>query len=386
MNPLPIPMKRSALALLLVGGATLLPQAQAAGTAVNTTISNKATISFSVGGNAQTPIESSPTGNATPGTNNGTATTFVVDNKVDLTVTESGAAATVVSPGQASAVTTFIVTNTGNAPLAYQLSAANVASGASLFGNADNTDVGNLRVFVEGNSNTTYDAASDTATAITTLAPDASIRVYVVADVPLTATNLQFSNVRLTAAAAVNNTPATLLTESAGADNPATVEIVFADGTSAGGDAARNGRGAADDQYAVQSAALTVAKTSVVVSDPLNGVSSNAKAIPGAVVEYAVTVTNSGSAAATGVQVDDPIPTNTAFTQNQYSGGTRDVRVTTGTGDVFCVAEQAATDTNNDGCFRPTAGTLRILPSLLGTITPAGPNNVVTVRFRVTIN
>ena len=192
MNPLPIPMKRSALALLLVGGATLLPQAQAAGTAVNTTISNKATISFSVGGNAQTPIESSPTGNATPGTNNGTATTFVVDNKVDLTVTESGAAATVVSPGQASAVTTFIVTNTGNAPLAYQLSAANVASGASLFGNADNTDVGNLRVFVEGNSNTTYDAASVTATAITTLAPDASIRVYVVADVPLTATNLQF--------------------------------------------------------------------------------------------------------------------------------------------------------------------------------------------------
>ena len=191
---------------------------------------------------------------------------------------------------------------------------------------------------------------------------------------------------RLTAAAAVNNTPATLLTESAGADNPATVEIVFADGTSAGGDAARNGRGAADDQYAVQSAALTVAKTSVVVSDPLNGVSSNAKAIPGAVVEYAVTVTNSGSAAATGVQVDDPIPTNTAFTQNQYSGGTRDVRVTTGTGDVFCVAEQAATDTNNDGCCRPTAGTLRILPSLLGTITPAGPNNVVTVRFRVTIN
>ena len=45
-----------------------------------------------------------------------------------------------------------------------------------------------------------------------------------------------------------------------------------------------------------------------------------------------------------------------------------------------------STDTNNDGCFRPTAGTLRILPSLLGTITPAGPNNVVTVRFRVTIN
>lgn len=386
MNPLSLPMRRTALALLLVGGAAALPQAQAAGTASNTQVDNKATISFSVGGNAQTPIESSPTGNAVPGVGNGTVTRFVVDNKVDLTVTEVGTAATIVNPGQLAAVTTFLVTNTGNSPQAYQLTAANIASGASLFGNADNTDVSNLRVFVEGNNNTTYEPASDTATSIVTLAADAAIRVYIVADVPVTATNLQYSNVRLTAAAAVNNTPATLLSESVGADNPATVEIVFADGTGSGGDAARNGRFAADDQYAVQSAALTVTKTSAVIRDQF-GNTTTPKAIPQSVVEYAVTVLNTGAVAATGVTVSDPVlPANTTFLQNEYNGGNRDVQVTTGAGTAFCVAEVAATDTNGDGCFRPTATSLTVLPSLIGSITPAAPNNTVTVRFRVQIN
>jgi uncharacterized repeat protein (TIGR01451 family) len=385
MNPLSLTMTRTAAALLLLGSVAALPEAYAVGTAANTSIQNRATISYSVGGTAQTPIESSPTGNSVPGVNAGTATTFVVDNRVDLTVTEQGAAATVVNPAQLAVVTTFLVTNTGNAAQAYQLTAANVAAGASLFSNTDNSDVANLRVFVDANANGTYEAATDTATAITTLAADAGVRVFIVADVPTTATNLQFANVRLTAATAVNNTPATLLTASTGADNPATVEVVFADGTSAGGDAARNGRGAADDQYAVQSAALTVTKTSAVIRDPLNG-TTDPKAIPLSVVEYRVTVANTGSAAASGVTLDDPIPANTAFLQNEYSGATRDVQVTTGTGTVFCIAEVAATDTNGDGCFRPTAATLRVLPSLIGTVAPSGPNSTVTVRFRVTIN
>ena len=41
--------------------------AGAVGTAANTSIANQATVSYSVGGNAQTPIPSSPTGNSTPG-------------------------------------------------------------------------------------------------------------------------------------------------------------------------------------------------------------------------------------------------------------------------------------------------------------------------------
>jgi uncharacterized repeat protein (TIGR01451 family) len=382
MNSLNVPMKHAALALLVLSGAALLPQAQAAGTPASTSITNRATISYSVGGAAQTPIESSPTGNSNPGTNNGAPTAFVVDNKVDLTVTEVAGAATVVTPGQANAVATFLVTNTGNAPQAYQLTAANLASG-TLFGNADSAEVANLRVFVDGNDNGTYEA-SDTATSISTLAADLDVAVFIVADVPVTVTNAQFANVRLTAATAVNNTPATLLVQSTGADNPASVEIVFADGTSAGGDAARNGRQAADDQYAAQSAALSVLKASTVVSDPFNG-TTDPKAIPGATVEYAVTVTNTGAIAATGLSIADPLPVNTAFVQNAYSSGTRDVQLSVGATNTFCIAEAAGTDTNADGCVRTAGGALQVGAPALGAVA-VGAANAVTVRFRVTIN
>ncbi|MCU0870068.1 MAG: hypothetical protein MUF30_10800 [Burkholderiales bacterium] len=383
MNSFPVSMKHAAAALLVLGGAALLPQAQAAGTAASTSIQNRATISYSVGGNAQTPIESSPTGNSTPGTNNGASTAFVVDNRVDLTVTEVAGAATVVNPGQLNAVATYLVTNTGNAPQAYQLTPTNI-TGGTLFGNTDNSDVGNLRVFVDANANGTYEPATDTATSITTLAADIGVRVFIVADVPVTATNAQFANVRLTAATAVNNTPATLLVQSTGADNPATVEIVFADGAGAGGDAVRNGRFAADDQYAVQSAALSVLKASTVISDTFNG-TTNPKAIPGATVEYAVTVTNTGVVAASGLSIADPLPANTTFVQNGYSSGTRDVQLTVGSTNTFCIAEAGGTDTNADGCVRTAGGVLQVGAPALGAVA-VGAANAVTLRFRVTIN
>ncbi len=383
MNSFPVPMTRTALALLALGGAALLSQAHAAGTAASTSIQNRATINYSVGGNPQTLIESSPTGNSTPGANNGVATAFVVDNKVDLTVTEVAGAATVVTPGQLNAVATFLVTNTGNAAQAYQLTPANLPSG-TLFGNADNSDVGNVRVFVDANANGTYEPATDTATSITTLVPDAGVRVFIVADVPVTASNAQYANMRLTAAAAVNSTPATLLVESAGADNPATVEIVFADGASAGGELARNGRFAADDQYAVQSAALSVLKASTVIEDPFNG-TTTPKAIPGATVEYAVTVTNTGAVAATGLAITDPLPANTAFVQNAYSSNTRDVQVSVGATNTFCIAEAGGTDSNSDGCVRTAGGLLQVGAPALGAVA-VGAANAVTVRFRVTIN
>lgn len=385
MNSSNIPMTRAALALLVLAGAVALPQAQAAGTAATTSIQNRATISYSVGGNAQTPIESSPTGNSTPGTNAGASTVFVVDNRVDLTITEVAGSATLVNPGELNAVATYLVTNTGNAAQAYQLTPTNVVGGA-LFGNTDSIDVNNLRVFVDANNNGTYEVATDTATSIATLAADAGVRVFIVADVPVTATNLQYASARLTAAAAVNNTPATLLVQSAGADGAGTVEIVFADGASAGGDVLRNGRFAADDQYAVQSAALTVQKTSTVISDPFNA-ASNPKAIPGATVEYGVTVSNTGAVAAGGLVFADPIPANTTFVQNVYSSGTRDVRLTNGGGvDTFCVAEAGGTDTNADGCVRTAGGSLQVGTPALATLAVSGPTGSVTVRFRVTIN
>ncbi|CAN5237298.1 hypothetical protein BH09PSE3_BH09PSE3_13010 [soil metagenome] len=56
-------------------------------------------------------------------------------------------------------------------------------------------------------------------------------------------------------------------------------------------------------------ATLTVVKTSTVISDPVNG-TTNPKAIPGAVIQYAVTIINTGTAAvdASTVVIIDPLP------------------------------------------------------------------------------
>ena len=87
--------------------------------------------------------------------------------------------------------------------------------------------------------------------------------VFVVADIPVAATNGQYANVRLTAhATAVGST--TPLAQTAGADT-AGVDVVL------GGRGSRHHSESAADQYHIRSAALTLTKTAAVISDPFNG-------------------------------------------------------------------------------------------------------------------
>jgi uncharacterized repeat protein (TIGR01451 family) len=194
--------------------------------------------------------------------------------------------------------------------------------------------------------------------------------------VPVTATNGQASNVTLTA---IVRAPTTLaaLTQTAGADSATTVDVVFAD-------TGRDATATAQDQYLISSAALSIQKTSTVVSDPFNN-TTNPKAIPGATMEYAIALTNSGTANATLVTITDPIPTNTTFiVANPYNSGASNVSITVGAAPAtFCLAE-AGSDTNADGCFRTGAGVLTVGSPALGSIASGGTS--VTVRFRVTIN
>ena len=290
-------VKHASLALIALSSLGALQSAFAVGTPSGTTISNQATVDYSVAGVNQTQITSA-------------AATFVVDSRIDLTVSEVSTNATQTNPGQVNVITTFRVSNTGNSTQGYQLSVANEASGATLFGQTDNQNVNNLRIFVD-NGNGVYDAGTDTATNINSLITDAdgeSLLVFVLADIPVAATNNQYANVRLQAIAAVPGTNgATVATQTAGADNPAVVDVVFAD-------TARDATESAADQYWIRSAALTITKTAAVISDPFNGTSGARKAIPGAVIEYTIVVTNnSTTTAADAVTVTDAIPANTAF-------------------------------------------------------------------------
>jgi hypothetical protein len=217
-------------AAALVASLAGVQTAFAAGTDAGVTIGNRATVNYTVGTAAQAPIESSPTGNSNPGVGNGINTNFTVDRRIDFDVVETGGGGLLVTPGQSNVVAMFTVTNTSNAAQGFQLSASNLVGGA-LFGNTDNTDVGNLRVFVDnpgaGGSANVYDAAFDTLDYVNTLGEDLSAVVFIVADVPLTVLNGQFANVRLTAqGAVVGSNGATLEAETVGADTSG-MDVVF---------------------------------------------------------------------------------------------------------------------------------------------------------------
>ena len=284
-----------AVAGLLVGGA-----AQAAGTGAGIPITNLATLNYTVGATAQNPIGSSATGNLT---GPGTPTSFVVDNKINLTVATVDTSAVSVVPGT-SGVATFTVTNNGNSVQDFSLSPGfTLASGTTLFAGlnlvTDNFNPASCSAFVESATVADgYQVATDTATFIDELIPDASKTVYVVCPIALTQINNDVAVVSLTATALVGGTTGqgAVLTQTAGADT-AGIDIVFADAAGTD-DAARNANHSSRDAFKVGSAKLTVTKTVVPVCDPFNGnVNNGAKNIPGSYVSYTISIANAAGAA-----------------------------------------------------------------------------------------
>lgn len=372
---------RTALVFLTaLGGYASTAEAQ--NTPADTLISNRATVNYSVGGQPQTQVNSSPAGNTTPGAAGGADTEFRVDNRVDLNVAEVSTNATITAPGAANAVLTYRVTNTGNAPQGYALTFTELGNTSALFGRTDNADFGNLVIRVDedppgpGTGNGTYDG-TETDTAIDTLAPGQSRIVFVVSPtVPLALLNLSVANVRLQAVTAVpgtNGGTVQLATPAATPNGALTVEVLFADNDANPND----GIDYDDDQYFIQTAALSIQKTQTVISDPFG--SANPRSLPGSVVEYTITiVNNSTTTAADALAVTDPIPANTTFLAGPYAGGT-DVAIT-GAAAPTCIADTP--DTNGDGCSR-TPTTLTVGGASLGNIAAGA---TVTVRFRVTIN
>ncbi len=228
-------LRAALVALAALGGYWNTAEAQL--TPAGTSIDNRATVNYSVGGQPQTLIESSPGGNTTPGALAGEDTSFLVDNRVDLTVAEVSGTATLTSPGALNAAVAFTVTNTGNAPQGYQLTIAELVGG-TVFG-TDNVDFGNLVVRVDedpsngdGTGNDTYDG-TETATAIDVLNPGQIITVFVVSPtVPLSVANGDYASAQLQAQTAVPGTSGATLqgeTPDATVNDPTTVEVVFAD-------------------------------------------------------------------------------------------------------------------------------------------------------------
>lgn len=359
--------------------------AWAVGTLSGTSVDNRATVAYAVGSTPQPVIESSPAGNSTSGVGNGSDTSFLVDNRVDLTVTELGGGYTVVASGGLSEVLVYTVANTGNTVQDFSLGATDLVGVADPFGGTDNFDAAPVGIFVDANNDSLYDAG-DTETYIDELAADDTVEVFVVRNIGVRASG-DISAVILTAQVAqggLAGTPgADILTDdAAAADLPGTVQIVFGDGASDGGDVIRNGRFADTDAYRVGAAQITVAKSSAVISDPIN-LGVNPKAIPGAVVEYTVTISNAAlaSAAATNVQVTDSLIAEiaagtVAFDVNGYGAGTgMEVTSPNIAGGVATALTNVAADDQGD--FTADVVTVGGISLLAG--------ESATVRFRVVI-
>lgn len=251
--------------------------AHAGGVPAGTLIENTAQASYDAGDGVET-VDSN-------------TVTLKVDELLDVTVASLNAGPIAANSG--TAVLTFSVTNTGNGPEAYNLTA-----NPTVTGNDFETTVDSIAVDTNGNG--VYDPGVDQIltgpeqTAV--LAADEALTVFVIVTVPGTAADTEQSQVDLLAEAVT------------GTGAPGTV---FPGEGENGGDAVA-GPGGADDNdqgtIIVGIATVDLIKAATVV-DPFGGTT----VVPGSVVTFTITADVAGSGTVDSLVVSDPIPAGTTY-------------------------------------------------------------------------
>lgn len=280
-------------ALLLLAGMSS-PLAQATGTLAGTDITNTATATFDDPDN--------PLGPKKTVTSN--TSTLVVDEVLNVTITSNGGNVSV-SPGDSQQVMSFTMTNTGNGPEAFDLD----ANGA-LAGNDFNPTT--PKIYIDSNGDGIFNPLDDaeyTAGSEPVLDPDESILLFVVSNIPTTrvdgitpVANGDEGNVSLTAEAITAQ-------ETVGTDDPG--HVFVGSGTN-GSDAVvgiTKAIGLGDNAFVVSSIQTTFIKESAVVEHPVY----KFNLVPGAIVEYTLTLTVTGSGSLSNIEIVDQIPANTTF-------------------------------------------------------------------------
>ena len=217
--------------------------------------------------------------------------TVRVDELLDVAVTSLGSGPVTATSG--TAVLTFEVTNTGNGPESFVLTA-----NPAVAGNDFDTTVD--AIAVDDNGNGVYDPGVDevlTGPATTRiLDADENLTVFVIVSVPGDVLDGQASDVDLLAEAVT------------GTGAPGTV---FSGQGVDGGDAIA-GAGGADDN-AIGSILIGITSVQLIksasVSDPFGGTI----AVPGSIVTYTITANVSGSGSVADLVVSDSFPSGTTY-------------------------------------------------------------------------
>lgn len=252
----------------------------AAGTAAGTTISNTATATYN-----------DPVGNTVTVPSNTVA--LRVDEVLNVTVATAEPGDIAALPATTNQVARYTVTNTGNGSEAFRLAPITALGG-------DAFDPTATSIVLDTNGNGVYDAGVDTLYAAGSndpvLAPDGSIRVFILSTVPASASDGQRGQIDLTATATTGSGPA---------------GTVFA-GTGAGGGDAIVGATAAVGRdknfYVVSAATVSLIKTASVL-DPFGGT----KSLPGSIITYTLAANVVGTGTIANLAVGDPIPASTTY-------------------------------------------------------------------------
>jgi uncharacterized repeat protein (TIGR01451 family) len=348
-------MKHTRLKSFILGTAMMvagagMAAAQTNETAAGSIVSNTITLSFNGAANAgtQTRIDLPATAGMTE--------TFTVAQKLDLSVTANQADQQLgILPGTEGAQVSFTLTNLGNAKsptVAEQEFHINVSNAGTLAGGdplagltyseTATTTPGTYYVTVNG---TPYDVANPTPLL---LGPGAMATILVIANIPGTATDTLADVFTVTAFPVDANGSKVAEVRSTNLD---TLAVVYADAAStsamAGGtaalDAALNGDAKAETRIIVTAPRLTATKTAVVLDEGLPGstfdcavggtaTGTGLAPIPGACVEYTITVTNDANATAdaSDITITDVLPAGTAFA-GKSDGGFAPVTEASGT-------------------------------------------------------
>ena len=245
--------------------------------AAGTLIQNAATATYASG--------------AAAGTVQSNTVTIKVDELLDASVASLSGAPVVT--GSAVAVLPFSVTNTGNGSEDFVL-AANPAVAGNPF------DPVVQSIVVDSNGNGSYDPGIDTVVGADgksgAIAPDATIKVFVLVKLPAGATDTATAHVRLTADAVT------------GTGAPGTVFAGQGTGGSDAVDGLSGGTAHAENSLTASLASVALTK-SATIADPFGGTAP----VPGAVVTYAILANVSGTGVAETLHVTDAVPTGTSY-------------------------------------------------------------------------
>jgi uncharacterized repeat protein (TIGR01451 family) len=153
-----------------------------------------------------------------------------------------------------------------------------------------------------------------------------------------------------------------------------TIVIAYGNHSTAPADPGQQAITLHDITFCNPQAAVTVDKTSSIVSDPVNG-STNAKFIPGAIVRYCILATNAGSATTTAIAITDSLPANVTYVPGSMTS-------TTG-----CSGAGTAEDDNASGADENDPFGMQISGTTIGgTAASLGPSASFAMRFNATVN